>query len=99
MDANIMAAASCLHRAVFNMQARINELHQAEYREKQQESQEEAQIAKDLHQDEFTIAMKAANKDKDEREATREAVKLVARDHSLRHHRDEVKNDLTQKLS
>src|SRR5580658_6469044 len=99
MDQNIKVAASYLHRAVSDMQSRINEIQQSEYREKRQESQEEDQIAKDLHQDEFDFAMEAANKDKDQREVAKDGDKIITHDRDLRNHRNEIKNELNQKAS
>ena len=99
MDENIKVAANYLHRAAANMQARIDELQRGEYQEKQQEAQAEDSMTKELHQDEFTIAKNAANKNKDQQDAAREDLKLVAHDYDVRKHRDAVKDELNQQVS
>lgn len=99
MDGNIKVAASYLRKAVSDLQSQIHDIRQNENREKQQENRDENQIAKDIHKDELAIALGATVKDKGRRETAKVGMKLVARDHALRKHRDDIKSQLGQDIS
>jgi hypothetical protein len=99
MDSNIKIAASCLRKAAYNMQARINELRIREANENRQESSDESRIADSLRQDEITIAINANDKNKNANQVVSSDSQLISRDQAMRKDRDDKKNRLNQDIS
>lgn len=99
MDDNIKVAASYLRQAASNMQFRINEIQRDESHEKHEESQEEANIASDIHSGDASLAHYALSSDKEQKEIAQESAKIAAHNHQLRRNRDHLRSDLQQHIN
>jgi hypothetical protein len=97
MDANIQAAASSLERAAYNMQIRINEIHNQESRQKDELKRQESHLSNDLHQAEISLAQALNNKD--DNRATQEKLKLTRQIYDIKKLRDKLKQQEADQIN